>query len=253
MRPAFPPCNPQDGPTKAGDAKAGPNLTKEELGMATSELSTTRRNVLTGIVAVSAAGATGGAIAFPAGPAAYSGEWYALKARYDAKLSEEAAFNRDFHDPAFEEYHRHVKRPALWYSITAKNGQVATYKVSPDDDFATIPFPRFEAEAARIRKEWHAYKIADAKWRERLNITAIRDRSDKLGDERHSLEKALIQLPAPDLPALLWKIENLWGCSVEQKAESCDSIGMDWVTPVIKDARRLLGGADAEWLTRGRA
>ncbi|MCI1141712.1 hypothetical protein MOP88_04160 [Sphingomonas sp. WKB10] len=46
-------------------------------------------------------------------------------------------------------------------------------------------------------------------------------------------------MPAPHLPALLWKIERL----VNDEGDGCTaSWSIDYVEPMLRDARRLLGG-----------
>lgn len=56
---------------------------------------------------------------------------------------------------------------------------------------------------------------------------------------------ALMALPAPDAPALLWKLEFLFGEEVDSDEEGdafCSSYTTTWMRMVMDDARRLLVG-----------
>lgn len=65
---------------------------------------------------------------------------------------------------------------------------------------------------------------------------------DDLGDEEQRLWRALMTMPSPTASALLWKLDYLWGDD-RGNDEYADSWSNDIVQAVMKDARRMLGGA----------
>jgi hypothetical protein len=84
-----------------------------------------------------------------------------------------------------------------------------------------------------------AYRDADAEndARHASRSTAAADRYDAAITAAYESEKRLIDMPAPHLPALLWKIERL----VNDEGDGCTaSWAIDYVEPMLADARRLL-------------
>lgn len=98
-----------------------------------------------------------------------------------------------------------------------------------------------------IGKPAEVRAIRDANWAvfvksKRLEGLAIDEWSDILADNVSEAKDALLKLPAPDLRALMWKLEELFGSTYDWGAASSDSLTMDWVGPFVEDARRLLQG-----------
>ena len=64
-------------------------------------------------------------------------------------------------------------------------------------------------------------------------------KGDELAGIQYEAEKELIALPAPDRPALLWKLEYL----LRGDGDSVDCWSVDFVAQTLADCRRLLGEA----------
>lgn len=76
----------------------------------------------------------------------------------------------------------------------------------------------------------------------RHNLTAIETEWDRLGEAYNNARWALFAIPSPDLNALLWKVEQLFGESVADPDGDCPC----WAGRIMEvfraDARRLLAG-----------
>lgn len=99
---------------------------------------------------------------------------------------------------------------------------------------------KIEADGRRAIAEVREYhRLRDAAKR-RHNIDAIEAEWERLGDVLYDAQWALFELPAPDLPAFLWKSEHLFGDSVDN-AYSCSAWSSEILATYMADARRLLG------------
>jgi hypothetical protein len=65
------------------------------------------------------------------------------------------------------------------------------------------------------------------------------DRADQLCNIESNARWELLYMPAPDRPALLWKLAYLF----EGSNGSLDPYGLDHLAQTIADCRRLLGEA----------
>lgn len=91
--------------------------------------------------------------------------------------------------------------------------------------------------AALDQLEAHRDAIRENDERHAHRSTAAADRYDAAITAAYESEKRLIDMPAPHLPALLWKIERL----VNDEGDGCTaSWSIDYVEPMLADARRLL-------------
>jgi hypothetical protein len=107
--------------------------------------------------------------------------------------------------------------------------------------------PNPEACKARTRASIDSvleFRRLDAEAERATGYAAASETYERLATEECDLHTALIQTPAPDAEALLWKLEELFG-EVRGEDRSCDPWTGVLVEPVMADARRLL--------SRGRA
>lgn len=83
-----------------------------------------------------------------------------------------------------------------------------------------------------------AYRSQRAALDRRLGVSAAADRNDALNDAYTAAIDDLIEMPAPDGPALLWKLEYLLDCGTSGWSPGWND---DYVQQALADARRLLG------------
>lgn len=81
-----------------------------------------------------------------------------------------------------------------------------------------------KAEIAAIEQQ-HGYREAE-------------ERCEALGEVRYEAEWALMELPAPDLPALRWKLEKL----LEVHNGSCAGWSEEAIAQTVADMQRLMAG-----------
>lgn len=75
--------------------------------------------------------------------------------------------------------------------------------------------------------------------RDRLGYGEADEKADKLGDREHETRWALMDMPAPTLSALLWKLEYL----LTSDEGGCASWSDEAMAQTVADMRRLLGEA----------
>ena len=85
-------------------------------------------------------------------------------------------------------------------------------------------FAEYDAEVQRID--------------DRFNVDAVWERSEQLGEASWALLRQVMLTPAPDHPALLWKLEKL-------ASEAAYEGLKDWHDATTADARRLLSNGRA--------
>lgn len=66
------------------------------------------------------------------------------------------------------------------------------------------------------------------------------DNCDEAGFAFCEAQSALIQTPAPDGGALLWKLDALFGPAARDPGDYGGTFCPDWINAVMADARRLL-------------
>ncbi len=95
------------------------------------------------------------------------------------------------------------------------------------------------------RANWQRVKLrhtiaerAYAGWRPNEDMHNPEDvkKGDELAGIQYDAEKELIAMPAPDRPALLWKLEYL----LRGDGDSVDCWSLDFVAQTLADCRRLL-------------
>lgn len=132
--------------------------------------------------------------------------------------------------PAWDELQRTHPHPGSSFTVPARNGMIGTmrwYENDPDAYEGCHPPVRDAARGYRARLDgW-------AKARERLDLSRIHAESDEHLERISEAEDRLFETPAPDLTAVMVKLEALW-------ADERDSIP-DYNALVLADVRRLTG------------
>jgi hypothetical protein len=107
----------------------------------------------------------------------------------------------------------------------------------------------FARDPEKRKGEYRAALDAVTDYRRRLaeaerssGYNAASDRSDRLGDVCSEIENELIETPAPDRAALLYKMERLFGPEARGVDNSCPAWCAAWINTVMADAHRLLSG-----------
>lgn len=194
----------------------------------------TRRAVL-GALAIPAVIAAGGVAAAAATQSAATSEWHALKAKFDAARARADAQN-DKHDSAWRAYDSELgPKPDLTY----QEGNLI-YDLWRDTSQLYKPGNQFPPQHIKdeMRARLEAYEARKAHLNSKYDLSRLGDEADALEDTASDLSSELIKLPAPDAPALLWKLEYLFGADAGQ--DYCQSWSMSLIRPVVADVRRLL-------------
>ena len=109
-----------------------------------------------------------------------------------------------------------------------------------------------DVDAAKAR-HWTAletvreYRRLDEQARKSTGFHDICEVIDDISDAEAEAEKTLLHTPAPDHPALLFKLERLFGAASMENADRdsgghCTAWSWSYIEPVMADAARLLAG-----------
>lgn len=183
------------------------------------------------------------------------GEWDRLFAAYERAKAIDAADNAR-HEPIWQAYKAQrdaVPHGAATHSYTGRdistedldevrNARRRVREVAEGRCYLeTDRYPELRAHfeycqrlaAAADEREAEIQRIDD-----RLGYEASAERNETLGQAAYEAEIALIETPAPDAEALLWKLERLFG-----KHDRGDGYGAsysgDWLDILLADARHL--------------
>jgi hypothetical protein len=204
-------------------------------------INTTSRRGMLAALAVTAMAVPAAASVLPAAAITLTNEraaWDAAFAVWQEAERVDAAYDASFYHPASEQVDRIAPRPDMAFTITATNGHSATYRWLPSQpDAYEDCFPQMRNAAAAIRRAWKAHCSA----RERYGMDDIETRSEELGEIAYDAKWKVFHTPAPDVAALLWKLEHLFG-----EDERDEGSGLAWdaslLDELLADARRLAGG-----------
>lgn len=221
--------------------------------MAKSQHTPSRRAVLGALAASPAIGgfaATLAGIGTAEAATPDRAKWYRMKAEFERLEAAEIAFARDVYHPVHEAWQEAVK--AIPHeTITVAPGRTYTTACPHDlrsaktiveladrktGDRAETDYSRAcrELLAAQERREAEMRRLAVE-----LRVDEYGDEDDRIGNLRYNAEWALMEAPAPDRPALLWKLENLFEVENGSTAGWSESA----VAQTLADMRRLLGDA----------
>lgn len=129
---------------------------------------------------------------------------------WSALQEAEAAYARfcaEVSNPAQHEYW--AQRPSVDMTLEVKWGAGSQTYILQPADFARLRNDELVgATVARKEREWHAAQQAEKALRERLNLDAIDRELYRLEASADAARDALLMTPAPDLPALHWKLSE---------------------------------------------
>lgn len=126
-------------------------------------------------------------------------------------------------------------------------------------DRALHVFERARATSAAYRprydRTWAAYRTAvdgqtltiaeDRRISEQTGCQDAGRHYEALAEQENKAAGDLIMMPAPDRPALLWKLEHLFGAEARGAGEDGAGYCAEWTNAFMADARGLLGDAHA--------
>ena len=224
--------------------------------MADKDLTTTRRAILGAAAALPAIAALS-APAIATAPVRRSAWDNAFSAMLRAKAAADAEEPR--HHPIWEAY-RSACNALPHTTITARDAfgghrelstarpedvsfaQGVTRAAAPENNKPLAVACRNFLEAVEAR-EADERRISD-----RLGYHNSAETMDKLMDSFFAHCSKMMSIPAPDAPALLWKLEHLFGEEVDYDQHGdgyCSGYSTTWMRVVMNDARRLLGNGEA--------
>lgn len=162
--------------------------------------------------------------------------WDELLAKRDAAKRAYDDYDAAIWRPLADELDRISPRPDLTFEIEARSGQVARYFVPANDLHAWDNHfsPLFREKAARVREAWLAHRAVC----ERLGWDEACVESERLCAIQCELEGKLILMPAPNVSALMWKLEHLFGPEARREDDYCSAWCADWINAVMDDARK---------------
>ncbi|WP_203309621.1 hypothetical protein [Sphingomonas beigongshangi] len=192
-----------------------------------------------------------GALAYGAGAAAVAGgfaiageakgaeterpgraAWDRALAAYRAAVAASDRHYADVEKPANEKLQRRAPFAGCFFEVTDQTGRTVRHRWSPNDPDAYETMPPGSVHAAKAREvkaAWQAHQRAAST----LGMDAIRKRSNELYEAIGPAEDALFQTQAPDLDAVLVKLDRLWSERDYNIPEYSDH--------VMADVRRLAG------------
>ncbi|HEX8382874.1 MAG TPA: hypothetical protein VF592_05800 [Sphingomonas sp.] len=222
---------------------------------------TTRRGLLrlaTGTLAygAGAAAVTGAGFAISeakgATPAVDRHAWDETMRRYQIATAEEAAFDRDYRDPAYKAYKAaldalpHVQATGVpdglrvpdtsdWRSLDL--ARTLTHRGNGQPRAVVNEYDHLHNECLRVLAAAEQRDAEDQRLRERFRYDEYAERSEELGEVSSDLMWELMALPAPDTAALAWKLERLLDDGGSGTTPAWDA---SFALPTIADMRRLL-------------
>lgn len=132
-----------------------------------------------------------------------------------------------------------MERANILYSVDLDKlhaDYIAAHKVSwwaPDPDAMIARHKASCEEVRRFRAEREAVKI-------RHNYDAVSARDEELAEAAYDASWALFDIPAPDLAALRFKLEHLFGDGAKEGGEGAEPWAQHVMAGVMADIRRLL-------------
>ena len=167
--------------------------------------------------------------------------WEAAMRAYETAKQVDERYDAEVYRPLFEHVERVAPRPDLQFTITAKSGCSATYHLLPGDlhEYDNHDSILYRRAAAEVRERWLAYRAEY----ERSGLDEVETQWDANAQAVYDAKWAVLDMPAPDHAALLWKANELFGeeCIAEENG-SCPSWSAKVMANFMADARRLLAG-----------
>lgn len=140
--------------------------------------------------------------------------------------------------PISDQLDRVAPYPGCSFDVPTREGRVASFNFFPADLHALDEHPGVpvRVKAAELRGKWHAHLAA----RSELGYDTASEESERLCNAMCEREGELLEMPAPDREALLWKLDRLFGPDTREQDDFCASWCPQWINAMMDDARRLL-------------
>lgn len=169
-------------------------------------------------------------------------DWDRALEAYNSARHAADRYLRDVYRPMDAELDRIAPRPDLWFDVRARDGMSARFFLTIDelDAYSDHMSPVFRDKAAEVRTAW----LRHVDGRRIVNHAAINDECDRLDQIVDNAEHALLLEPAPDVAALWWKLDHLYGAGAGRtEKDDGDGWSADWVNGFMADANRLLAAS----------
>lgn len=195
-----------------------------------------RRQILAGLAAAPAL-----ALPVAAGAALATTERVAWDRLIAAHRSAEAVsehYDATVYRPADLRVERIAPRPEMTFEVPDRSGYSPVYVLRANnlDEWDDNISPQVRNAAAEEKAKWRAYKEA----RKAAGLDAIEDESERLGDLAYAARWAAINTPAPDLTALRWKLDQLFGQGARDEDDESPAWAPRIVNDLMSDVHRLL-------------
>lgn len=129
-------------------------------------------------------------------------------------------------------------RPDLSFEVTTEYGRTCRFSLGANElhKFDNHPSPVVREKAAAHRESWIRFLAA----RKYIGWDTASDELDRLCNEQCDRESELITMPAPDLAALRWKLEQLFGTERREPGDFSPSWCASYMNAILADAARLM-------------
>lgn len=142
-------------------------------------------------------------------PAIDSTAWDQAMKRLEVATAASDKFDAEIFHPLWQEYERRCgDRPNLSFTVSARDGSSATYRMFPDqlDEWAESDL--WSRYARPIRDAWNEYEAREAQAEADLNFEAMNEEHDRLVRVFCDIKHEILKMPAPHFMALRWKLEH---------------------------------------------
>lgn len=174
-------------------------------------------------------------------PALTRATWEKAQTRHQAAIAASDKFDAEVYEPAYRELERRAPCPDMTLTVPLADGTFHTERLIPGFLDSYCEEFRFGALAVPYRDAWNAYLAQEAEAERDLGWAEIEKRHLALVQRIVRGHEALMKMPAPDLAALRWKIEQ-----TIQPAENGDTV--HWSDEIrmaiVADYARLLPADD---------
>lgn len=164
--------------------------------------------------------------------------WNATMAQWRAAGAAERTYQADVYKPAWDALDLATPAVDLNFTDEARSGTIGHFRVDPKRPDAWSHHPSLKEKADAILAAHNRRVEAENE----PEFAAICEEYDRLGEVTFDRRNDLLDMPAPNHAALLWKLEQLIG----NDNRDIDGMGLSWCAKVcdtvIVDARRLLTG-----------
>jgi hypothetical protein len=148
-------------------------------------------------------------------------EWVRKLTEFRFARDEHEQFTANTYSPVSARLERIAPYPGCLFEVKSRNGRMVEYRLYAADLHALDdnPSPVVRKKAEALRGRWLEHLAV----RKALDLDAIASETERLCDQMCDREGDVLETPSPDITALLWKLERLFGPDVCKDDAFCDS------------------------------